>query len=60
MVYLTGYVIREEKESAKRKEDSVELNVVTCIFQTALTQHGGHDKRERGKNEFCPYDVNIT
>ena len=37
-----------------------ELNVVTCIFQTALTQHGGHDKREHGNNEFCPCDVNIT
>ena len=37
-----------------------ELNVVTRIFQTALTQHGGHDKRESGKNEFSPCDVNIT
>ena len=37
-----------------------ELNVVTRIFHTALTQHGGHDKRERGKNEFSPCDVNIT
>ena len=37
-----------------------ELNVVTRIFQTALTQHGGHDKREGGKNEFSSCDVNIT
>ena len=28
---------------------SRELNVVTPIFQTALTQHGGHDKRERNQ-----------
>ena len=37
-----------------------ELNVVTRIFQTALTQHCGHDKREGGKNEFSSCDVNIT
>ena len=37
-----------------------ELNVVTRIFQTALTQHGGHDKRGSEKNEFSSCDVDIT